>query len=239
MENFHSASEDPKKSSVLFFGRNQCLFSQKAYEHLQHIGFDVTKILSNNRKERLLEDIDQWVGEYIICFRSHFILPIHLIDRASIAAINFHPAPAEYPGSGCLNWALYDNAKTYGATAHIMNEKVDNGTIIECRRFPVSPQDNVTTLLARTHLETFNLFADITTGLATDGKNFLNKKIDGSKDERWRGKARKISEIDQLQIVNSTFSKQELERVIRATHTPSFPLKIHLHGYEFILKLES
>jgi len=44
-------------------------------------------------------------------------------------------------------------------------------------------------------------------------------------------------EIDKLQIVNPDYTKEELERVIRATYTPAFPPEIHLHGYKFILKL--
>ena len=223
--------------SVLFFGKHNCQYSQQALEHLKHLGFNVQSVLSKNRKESLPEDIGWWQGEYIICFRSYFLLPKSLIERATIAAINFHPAPAEYPGSGCLNWALYDNAKVYGATAHIMNEKIDNGAIVECRRFPVVPQDNVKTLLARAHLKTYDLILDITTGIALEGKAFLDKKLAESKNESWAGKARKMYEIDNLQVISTTCDKAELERVIRATYTPEFPPEIHLHGYKFVLKL--
>ena len=80
-----------------------------------------------------------------------------MLDRAKVAAINFHPGSVEYPGSGCLNWALYDNAEVYGVTAHIINEKIDNGAIIEWRRFPILKQDNVKTLLARAHSKTYDL----------------------------------------------------------------------------------
>ena len=36
----------------------------------------------------------------------------------------------KYPGSGCINWALYDNAEDFGVTAHLMT-KVDDGPIIK------------------------------------------------------------------------------------------------------------
>ena len=32
---------------------------------------------------------------------------------------------------GVISWALYRNSKNYGATAHIMDTKVDTGKIIE------------------------------------------------------------------------------------------------------------
>ena len=169
-------SSEINRISVIFFGRDNCEYSKQIYEYLIFLNFNVTVVWSQGLGEMLPKNIDCWSGQYIICFRSYFILPKSLLNKASVAAINFHSAPAEYPGNGCLNWALYDNAKAYGVTAHIMNEKVDNGTIIECRRFSILPQDNVTTLLAKTHLKIYDLVIDITTGLALEGKSFLDKK---------------------------------------------------------------
>ena len=225
------------KLSVLFFGKYNCQYSQKVLEHLRRLGFDVQSILSKNRNEKLPECIGSWQGDYIICFRSYFLIPKSLLDRAKVAAINFHPGSVEYPGSGCLNWALYDNAEVYGVTAHIMNEKIDDGAIIECRRFPILKQDNVKTLLARAHSKTYDLILDITTGLAFDGKKYLEKKLGDSKNEKWVGAARKMLELDRLKIVDPNSTKEELESVIRATYTPAFPPEIHLHGYKFVLKL--
>jgi methionyl-tRNA formyltransferase len=228
-----------EKVRALFFGKHGCDFSKRAYEFLVHLKFEVSSVLSRSRREPLPEDIRSWQGDYIFCFRSYFVLPKSLIDRAKIAALNFHPAPPEYPGSGCLNWALYDNAKQYGVTAHIMNEKVDNGRIVECRRFPILPQDTVTTLLERAHLKTYDLLIDTAIGLAMQGKQFLDRKLDDSKHETWRGEPRRIREIDKLKVINPTCSKEELERIIRATYTPLFPPIINLHGYKFVLNVDS
>lgn len=224
------------KIKVMFFGQKSCGYSQKAYAYLQHLGFEVTPVWSTNRQEKLPEDVMAWEGDYIFCFRSYYILKKPLLDRAKIAAINFHPASAEYPGSGCVNWALYDNSSTYGTIAHIMTEKIDNGAIIECRRFPVLPQDTVDTLLARTHLKTYDLILDIATGLALEGEAFLRRKIEAASHEKWRGEARKMHEIDALQNIPLTATKEEMERVIRATNTPKFPPYIMFHGRKFVLK---
>ena len=174
-----------------------------------------------------------------MCFRSYFVLPKALLDRAQIAAINFHPAPPEYPGSGCVNWALYEGATQYGVTAHMMNEKIDNGAIIECRRFPILPQDDVCTLLARAHHKTYDLIVDITTGLFLEGKAFLSIRLAAWHNEKWRGEARPMSEIDRLQVVNVSCGQDELANVIRATYTPEWQPAIHLHGYTFVLKRDA
>jgi len=221
---------------VLFVGSFACPYSKKAFAHLEELNFDVTAILSKSRKDPIPSQAFEWQGDYIISFRSYFIVPKAILEKASIAAINFHPAPPQYPGSGCVNWALYDNANEYGVTAHIMNEKIDNGAIIECRRFPIEPQDHVESLLNKSMDQLLNLFIDTTNGIAGDGKQFISAKLAASKHEQWAGKARKISAIDQLQIIDPNCTKEELERIIRATYIPAYPPEIRLHGYRFILK---
>lgn len=223
---------------VLFFGRNKCDYSQALLSKLKIYGFDVTYIKSKGRGENLPEDIMWWEGEYIICFRSLFILPNTLIKKAKVAAINFHPAPPEYPGSGCVNFALYDGVDEYGVTAHIMNEKVDNGEIIEVRRFPVNKLDNLRTVLSRTQSDLFHLCSDFINSLAVKGKTAIQEKKNLSKNEHWKGNARLMSELEALQNINPNVSKEELQKIIRATYIEGFPPKIEIHGYSFYLNLE-
>ena len=223
---------------VLFFGRAKCSAAEELVSKFIQYGFDVTFVKSRQRGEKLPEDIYGWEGEYIVCFRSLFILPKLLIDRASIAAINFHPAPPEYPGSGCINFALYDEVSEYGVTAHVMNELVDNGKILEVRRFPVTSCDNLPIVLARTHSELLKLCSDFISGLYSDGENFLKKKLAASEAEVWRGKARRLKELDALQKIDTDVSEKELKRIIRATYIDGYPPKIELHGFKFRLELD-
>lgn len=222
---------------ALFFGRDNCSYSRQAEKHLVHLGFDIHSILSRTRGEPLPSELASWTGEYIFCFRSYFWLPKALIERATIAAINFHPGPPEYPGSGCANWAVYESSPTFGVTAHFMNERIDSGPIVECRRFPLLPQDTINTLLVRTHLKAYDLLLDTTTGLALKGPIFLESQLARFAHENWRANARKMREVDRLQMVDSSISKEELERIIRSTHMPEFPLETRIHGFRFFLRL--
>lgn len=97
------------------------------------------------------EDIGWWDGEYIISYLSRWVAPEYLLKKAKVAAINFHPASPDYPGIGCNNFALYEEAKEYGVTCHHMEPRVDVGKIITVERFPVFPTDTVATLLLRTY----------------------------------------------------------------------------------------
>ncbi|MDD1955359.1 hypothetical protein LOY33_17095 [Pseudomonas sp. B21-036] len=231
-----SHNENKEKVKVLFFGRSKCDATDKAINFLNRLDFEVTTVKSNGRGESLPEDIDRWTGDYIFCFRSLFVLPKRILERAKIAAINFHPGSAEYPGSGCLNFALYENAKEYGVTAHLMSEKVDDGSIIECRRFPIVAGDTVDSLLERTHLKLLDLFLDTVGGIGTLGDSYIKSSLIKSGNEKWRGEARRMKELDRLSTIDIGVSALELERIIRATHTDLFPPRIMLHGYEFALR---
>ena len=221
---------------VLFFGRKNCEASTKALNHLIGLGFNVASIFSRGHGDSLPENVGQWSGNYIFCFRSTFILPKNIIDKAKIAAINFHPGSPEYPGSGCLNYALYENSNIYGVTAHLITEKIDDGDIIECRRFPIYESDTVRTLLDRTHVNLLDLFFDVISGIAINGKYFIDNSLKNSTNEKWSGLKRKIKDLNNLSIVDKNISENELKKLIRATYTENFPTKIILHGYEFLLK---
>ena len=56
-------------------------------------------------------------------------------------SINFHPAPPKYPGTGCASYAIYNGERRYGATAHIMNDKYDDGAILRVKYFKISNYD--------------------------------------------------------------------------------------------------
>ena len=91
-----------------------------------------------------------WSGDWIVSYRARWIVPAALLERASLA-LNFHPGPPEYPGFAPVNWALYDGATTYGVTAHVMTSAVDAGRIVAVRWVPITPDDTVASLLARTY----------------------------------------------------------------------------------------
>lgn len=228
-------SDVENNPSVLFFGRENCNGTEAILHRFEQCGFRVTTVLSGKRGETLPDGIDRWRGDYILSFRSLFILPAYLLEQAEIAAINFHPAPPEYPGSGCINFALYDDCDSYGVTAHLMNEKIDNGKILECRRFPVRSSDNLASILERTHSELEGLCIDFVTQISQRGSAFIEERLETNKDIEWRGEARRMAELEALQLIDPEVSAEELERIIRATYLEGFPPKIKLHGYEFAL----
>jgi methionyl-tRNA formyltransferase len=197
--------------------------------------FEITKILSNKRSDKLPSEILKWKGDYILSFRSLYILPPELINSVSKYAINFHPGPPMYPGSGSVNLALYNNEIIFGVTAHIINKEIDSGEIIDILEFPIEKSENVNSLLTKTHENLYLLFKNTVEGIVDVGDIFIKNKIDIN-EANWSGVANKIKFIDNLQKIDPGVTEEELERVIKSIHTKSFPIFIEIYGNRFELK---
>ncbi len=220
---------------VLFFGRKFCPLSKKCEALLMASGCNVTSCISEIRGESLPEEIKNWSGDYILSFRSYFILPSKLMNNITGYAINFHPGPPEYPGTGCINFALFEEATIFGVTAHLMEPSVDTGKIIKVNRFQISKKDTVSSLLKKTHEELFRLFNDIVKKIATKQFDALLETNTAS-NELWSSPATKIGDLLALQSIDVNVSEEELVSIIRATYIEDYPPFIILHGYKFNLE---
>ena len=150
----------PSNVSILFLGKADDPYCARALAFCQEHSTQVTFCLGN-WGDPLPEKIHRWEGDYIISYLSRWVIPADLLVRARKAAINFHPASPEYPGIGCNNFALYENASEYGVTCHHMAPKVDTGGIIAVSRFPILASDGVSELLQRTYETQIALFLEI------------------------------------------------------------------------------
>ena len=78
----------------------------------------------------------------LLAFGTGVIVPQDQIARFAKPAYNLHASSPEFPGRDPHHHAVYRNAACYGATLHILAEKVDAGTIAATETFKVP--DNVT-----------------------------------------------------------------------------------------------
>ena len=165
--------------------------------------------------------------DIIISYISPWIVPKTVLEKTKKWNINFHPGPPEYPGIGCFNFAIYDSAIQFGATAHIMNPKVDTGKIIGVKRFSMSKNETVESLSIKTYEAQLALFNRIMQHI------FSNDCLPKC-NETWQRKPFKRSELEKLATINPNMSKQEINKIIRATYYPGKPAPfIELHGYRF------
>jgi methionyl-tRNA formyltransferase len=221
---------------VLYFGGQNCEGSLQVAEYLLDYADHIEIVYSANRNEPLPQKILEWEGDYIVCFRSYHILTKQILDKAKIAAINFHPGSPKYPGSGAASWALYNNDSMFGVTAHIINELIDNGAIIDVLEFPIDSEDNIEILSDRSKDMLYRLFLNVFDKIVED-KTYLQTAIQ-TNTYKWQGKAKKIAAINNLQKIDMTVDKTELDRIIRATSIGKFTPYLELHGYKFRLQNE-
>lgn len=158
-----------------------------------------------------------WRGDIIVSYLSRWVVPQKLLDNAK-TAINFHPAPPEYPGVGGVNWALYEQAKSFGVTCHHMAARVDTGPVIAVRRFSTFPLDTVSSLSERAWTHQLVLFYEIMPTVIVGAP--LPKS-----SEQWNGRVRSRKEFNALCVVDLASDPADALRRIRATtYDPYFPV---------------
>ncbi|GFE51851.1 hypothetical protein So717_36040 [Roseobacter cerasinus] len=99
-----------------------------------------------------------WKGDWIFTFKADLVLPETVLSKARKGAINFHPAPPSYRGIGGYYFALADGCKTFGATCHHMDDKIDHGDIIAVDHFAVFEDETPASLTDRTAHVCLGLF---------------------------------------------------------------------------------
>ena len=119
------------------------------------------------------------------------ILKNNILKKVKKAAINFHPGPPEYRGTGCVNYALYENSKFYGCTAHLINEKVDNGKIIDVKKFNINKKDSISEVLTKTYKTMYDLAISTIKNIKKNA-DFIENQILKNKDIKWSNKIKNI-----------------------------------------------
>lgn len=94
----------------------------------------------------------------LIAFCTDVLVPADVLARLAHGAYNFHPGPPHFPGWGAAHFAILQRATEFGATAHVMVEKVDAGPIVAVDLFPVPLAATVTSLEELTYVRLAQMF---------------------------------------------------------------------------------
>ncbi len=177
--------------------------------------------------EKLIKEVK--IVDCVISFLSPWIIPEIWLNKSK-AAINFHPAPPNYPGTGCYNFAIYNKEKEYGATCHYMLPKVDTGKVIKVIRFPMYNEDTVVTLKNRTMENMLKLFCEVF-------EYIVNNKSLPEPAEQWTRRAYTRKDLQELCKITKEMNEEEVKLRIKATYFPGgkdLPY-IELGGNKFVI----
>lgn len=217
---------------LLFFGRKSENFSIKLHKFLKKKG--LVKVIWSDGKSNKINFKILGTFDYIICFRSNYILTKELIKKANKAAINFHPGIPKYRGIGCANLALLNNTKTYGSTAHLINEKIDNGNILDVSSFKIKPSDNINTMLSKTHKIMFKQSISILKKIFNNHKN-IEKLIIKNKKNKWSKQLMTRKKLNKMYEISLPINEKILMSKIRALQTDTFKIFVKVKKNKFYI----
>jgi methionyl-tRNA formyltransferase len=105
----------------------------------------------------------------LIAYATGVVVPASVLHQLGYGAYNFHPGPPDFPGWAPAHFALYARATQFGATAHVMIDRVDAGPIVGVEMFSIPPGSSVASLEGMAYARISYLFWTMANRLATGG----------------------------------------------------------------------
>ncbi|VIO76420.1 Methionyl-tRNA formyltransferase [Bradyrhizobium ivorense] len=167
----------------------------------------------------------------LLAFTTSVIVPGRILAALGHGAYNFHPGPPQYPGWAPAHFALYDGARTFGAIAHLMAERVDSGPIVGVESFIIPDKIGVRGLEQIAYVRLAHLFWRMSRELACDGAPLAELPI------AWCGIKSTRQMYRDMCDLPAGIGAAELARRVRAFHDDfrGIPLTVSLHGIRFEL----
>ena len=221
---------------VLFITENRYPWCKQAKAFLD-LTFGEENVLMRTSAQKYVgppEDLIDDAKDLLISALNPWVIPQHVLDAHALA-INFHPGPPAYPGTGGYNFAVYDGAELYGATCHIMNKHVDAGPIVRTVLFDTHSGDTPYTLQQRTHTYMLTMFYEVIESIVR--RSLLCKEWVTPSGEQWGRKAYIRHDLEDLCRITQDMSEDEVAKRIRATTYPDRPgafVEVGGHIFEHI-----
>jgi hypothetical protein len=165
----------------------------------------------------------------VVCYATGVIVPPSVLNQLHRPGYNFHPGSPQYPGRDPHHLAIYEGARRYGATAHILTRYVDSGPIVGVESFDVQDGCRPLQLLEEANRALFRLFCTLAPSIATGNPLRPLSEIAWG---RRKSSARGFREACRLPTV---ISREQLERRFRAFDDGTYSFTTELHGHTFRL----
>lgn len=153
-----------------------------------------------------------------------------LISKPKYGCINFHPAILpKWRGTAGYNVAILNKLEEWGATAHYVNENIDEGNIVKVYKFNFDyRQETATSLEEKTQRIQVDLYKSIIRDIEIKGKL---EAVPQSEDEGIYISRKKMEEMKKID-----FNKDDIDLKIRAFWFPPYTgAYIEVDGKKFTL----
>lgn len=186
----------------------KCVVNSKdlLFNFCKNNNIDVTQDIDNYN----LNNID-----LVISYGWGKLIKNKLIEKPKIGCINFHPAPLpEWRGmGGVFNYALYEQVKEWGVSAHFVDKTFDTGDIIKVNRFKIdSSKHNIISLTKISHEKLLSLYKEVIEIILN------NSSIPRFPQKEGRYISKK--DLDQLREIKPTDTIEIIDKKIKACFCP-------------------
>ncbi|WP_395077075.1 formyltransferase family protein [Hyphococcus sp.] len=169
-------------------------------------------VFTTHDREGLMSAINRTGGAArLISFVTDVIVPANLLSRLKLTPYNIHPGPPEYPGSHADSFAIWEEADTFGVTAHEIAPLVDSGPIVAVYRFAMPPSPERIALADLAYAKAINVFAVVAAHCAEN-----DEPMPRMPEECWSAVKRTRSQFRALCDSASDVAGAEAERLARA-----------------------
>lgn len=167
----------------------------------------------------------------------NFLRRARIPPNCQSRAINIHPASGCYPGVGGASRALLEGATRFGACAHLVTERYDEGDIVWEEGFIVDHKISAEGLLFAAELLSLRILTQAMMLVAREGIDLQS----WSKAVRsfWRGPYCSRTALKEKMTVDVGAGPEVIGRVVRAFHYPGKPGPyLRFGGHLFSLVVE-
>lgn len=221
--------------TAAFFGLEADPYSQIALTHLRTEFASVLAFMGNNEVPPRAPDPGKLEVDWLFCFKSKTIFRKGTLKALGKGGVNFHTAAPCYPGSGGVNWVLYNGDATSAITVHRITPAVDAGQIIEVDSFACEGADNVANLLDLTYQMHLLTFLRVTSRIAAEGMPWVERAEAAYNGPNWAEKTYRLSDLEDLKRIDPAMPPAEVARRICATRYRQYGPYVEIAGQRFSL----
>lgn len=110
------------------------------------------ELSKNINSEEFIEKVKEYDVDLLVSMSFNQIFKSQLINLPRYKTINCHAGKLPfYRGRNILNWVLINDEKEFGITVHYVDEGIDTGDIILQETYPITDEDDYSTLLSRAY----------------------------------------------------------------------------------------
>jgi amino acid adenylation domain-containing protein/thioester reductase-like protein len=159
--------------------------------------------------------------DYLFSINNEHILSNSILTLPLFLPINYHDSLLpKYAGMNATNWAIINEENTHGVTWHIMEEKIDHGSILKQKPILIENNETALTLNLKCYEAAYEMFVELISDIEKD-----KLKID-KQDLALRTFYNMNEEIINNGIINWNQSGTSIDALIRGLKTGNYINKL-------------